>query len=45
MQVKKYDSPIRRMAQEKLAFSCHGMPDILLALDIFLAPIYNSNVT
>jgi len=33
------------MAQEELAFSCHGMSDVFLALDIFLTPINNSDVT
>ena len=45
MQVSKCDSPVTRMTQEKFAFSCHGLTNVFFAIDIFLAPINNSNVT
>jgi len=33
------------MAQEELAFSCHCLPYVFFAVNIFLASINNSNVT
>jgi len=45
MLVSKFNLPITRVTQKKFAFSCHRLSDVFFALDVFLAPIDNSNVT
>jgi len=43
--INKLHSPIARVTQKKFAFGCHRLPDVFFTLDVFLAPINNSNVT